>query len=234
MTIAHPNGKSRIDKMLRWMRDNVIVTAGVYQTRRTRRVRIDQSIRINRDGEVTRRRWERPADCGGWILNSPLALLSCCYIAALGKVASKGGKDRCDRAVFETFLVQHMPAFVSECEEKKILFPTVTRPVPHARHPYTAKGGRECVFTGGNEGTAVLYKTFRCGFAHSFWSQGAWLVRAGCEKAFWVRISSMTCLNVDRLAIAFLDSIEDFQNKFSEEAEGTPGLYGDFLKWLDE
>lgn len=234
MTIARPNGKSRFGTMLRWMRDNIIVAAGVYQTRRTRRVRIDQSIRINRDREVTRRRWERPADCGGWIMNSPLALLCCCYIAALGKLVSRGGKDRCDRAVFETFLVQHMPAFVSECEKKRALFPTVAKLVPHKRHRYTGKGGKECIFVGGNKGTAVLYKTFRCGFVHSFWSEGAWLVRTGPDKPFWVQVSSMTCLNVDRLAVAFLDGIEDFRSKFTEEAKKTPRLYGDFLKWLEE
>ena len=163
------------------------------------------------------------------MLNSTLALTCCCYIAALGKVASEGDTERCDRAIFESFIDRYMKDFNRESKSLKDTVAALGIAEKHAPHVLRR---RRCSFSGGNAATAAFYKVYRCGFVHSFWPRDGVLVRMGTSRPYWYTPGEKPHLNVDRLAWGLLQGIERVRADFQQRAEKSPNAFRHFVTCL--
>ena len=148
-----------MDRTLRWMRENL---------------------------SGARRAVHPPGDphAGAPCTNSGTALLTCCYIDALGKVLlrGKGGNK------------QRFLRFVRGCM-KEFLDAASTRALPPA--PSGRSGGDEWLWE------------YRCGFVHGFFPPNArW--RRSTRRRYWTGRRGVT-LNVDMLVEAFLAGLEKFR-----------------------
>jgi len=220
---------------LRWMEENIIVAGGVYRDG-SNRLRIAREIRLDRQAQVKPWSWNKPSGWKSGMLNSTVALTCCCYIAALGKVASRGDKNRCDRAVFASFIDGYMNDLLQDSKNQEATFRPLQLPAKHTVH--SLRGKRKCLYTGGNVGTEVLYRVYRNGFVHAFWPKGGALVRRGVENPFWC--PSMKHpergpqLNIDRLAWELLKGIKRLRHEYQLRAEAAPDAYRNFVTWLTE
>jgi hypothetical protein len=118
MRVGPETPEHRFGRIIRWMRDNVLLVSGVYRTK-DGRLSLNPGLSLAWDCAVvlSSRTW--PDDRDDWMLNSVTGLACCCYIDQLGKVVThwQGGSHDEER-VFKKF-ADRLPGFRKECDEGK-------------------------------------------------------------------------------------------------------------------
>jgi hypothetical protein len=118
MTEGVESPEQRFGRIVRWMRDNVLLVSGVYRTT-DRRLSLNPGLALDPRCAVVLSGREWPRDRVDWMLNSTTGLVCCCYIDQLGKVMTlwKGGSHDEQRA-FKKF-ADRLPGFRSESDQGK-------------------------------------------------------------------------------------------------------------------
>ena len=139
--------------------------------------------------------------------NSGTCILVCCYMNALGKVLLKGRGSEEKR--FHEFLEHCMPGFLAESARK---LPPLT---PKQRNKR-------------NRGEEVLYKSYRCGFVHSFYPDtNSWSRFPSCQD-YWYSVQPNLVLNIDELVHGFQQGMD----RFKQIAQANPDLRSRFKDYI--